>query len=86
MKQYLLTILILSPVLGAVVAAVYSQVNKNEGNYKWIALGFSVATFALSLMLISGTGAAGYSFEQNANWIGAIGAGRCAVFQRMLLS
>ena len=74
MKQYLLTILILLPVLGAVVSAVYSQVNKNDDHYKWIALSFSVATFALSLMLISGTGAAGYSFEQNANWIGAIGA------------
>jgi NADH-quinone oxidoreductase subunit M len=74
MKQYLLTILILLPVLGAVVSAVYSQVNKNEDHYKWIALSFSVATFALSLMLISGTGAAGYSFEENANWIGAIGA------------
>jgi NADH-quinone oxidoreductase subunit M len=74
MKQYLLTILILLPVLGAVVSAVYSQVNKNEDYYKWIALSFSVATFALSLMLISGTGAAGYSFEENANWIGAIGA------------
>ena len=74
MKQYLLTILILLPVFGAVVSAVYSQVNKDEAHYKWIALSFSVATFALSLMLISGTGAAGYSFEQNANWIGAIGA------------
>lgn len=74
MKQYLLTILILLPVLGAVVSAVYSQVNKNDGHYKWIALSFSVATFVLSLMLISGTGAVAYSFEQNANWIGAIGA------------
>jgi NADH-quinone oxidoreductase subunit M len=74
MKQYLLTILILLPVLGAVVSAVYSQVNKNEDHYKWLALSFSVATFALSLLLIGGTGAAGYSFEQNASWIGAIGA------------
>ncbi len=74
MKQNLLTILILLPVLGAVASAVYSQVNKNDDHCKWIALGFSVATFALSLMLISGTGAVGYSFEQNANWIGAIGA------------
>jgi NADH-quinone oxidoreductase subunit M len=35
---------------------------------------FSTATFALSLLLISGTGGQGYSFEQNVNWIGAIGA------------
>ena len=74
MKQYLLTILILLPVLGAVVCAVYNLATRNEAHFKWIALGFSVLTFALSLLLISGSGTAGYTFEQNFNWIGAIGA------------
>lgn len=74
MRQYLLTILILLPVLGAVVAAIYNLTTKKEAHFKWIALSFSVATFLLSLLLISGSGTAGYTFEQNANWIGAIGA------------
>lgn len=74
MRQYLLTILILLPVLGAVVAAIYNLTTKKEAHFKWIALAFSVATFLLSLLLISGSGTAGYTFEQNANWIGAIGA------------
>lgn len=75
MKQYLLTILILLPVIGALVAAAYNFASsKGEAYSRWIALGFTIATFALSLLLISGTGAAGYSFEQNATWIGAIGA------------
>jgi NADH-quinone oxidoreductase subunit M len=74
MKQHSLTILILLPVLGAVVSAVYNLTTKKEAHFKWIALAFSVATFLLSLLLISGSGTAGYTFEQNANWIGAIGA------------
>lgn len=75
MKQYLITILILLPVLGAVVAATYNLASrKSEEAYKWIALGFTVVTFALSLLLIGGSGAAGYAFETNVSWIGAIGA------------
>ena len=74
MRQYLLTILILLPLLGAVVCAFYNLATKQEAHFKWIALAFSVATFLLSLLLISGSGTAGYTFEQNANWIGAIGA------------
>ena len=75
MRQYLITILILLPVIGAVVAAVYSFASRgNDAYYKWIALGFTVVTFGLSLLLIGGAGAAGFSFEQNVSWIGAIGA------------
>lgn len=75
MKQYLLTILILVPVVGALAAAAYNfAFRKSEAHFKWIALGFTVATFALSLLLVSGTGAAGYAFEQNATWVEAIGA------------
>ena len=74
MRQYLITILILLPVIGALLAAVYgSTPRRNESHFKWIALGFSIATFAVSLSLISGTGASGYAFEQNVSWIGAIG-------------
>ena len=45
-------------------------------HYKWIALGFyAVVTFALSLLLVSGGGTRReFRFEQNVNWIGAIGA------------
>ena len=75
MRQYLLTILILLPVIGAVVSAAYNlTASKNEAYFKWIALAFTTVTFFLSLLLIGGTGPIGYSFEQNANWIGAIGA------------
>ena len=43
MKQYLLTILILLPVIGAVVAAVYNlTASKNESHFKWIALVFGL--------------------------------------------
>jgi NADH-quinone oxidoreductase subunit M len=74
MRQYLITILILLPVIGALVAGVYGVTSRrNESNFKWIALGFAVVTFAVSLLLISGTGASGYAFEQNVSWIGAIG-------------
>ncbi len=75
MRQYLITILILLPVVGALVAAAYGFTSRrNETHFKWIALGFSLATFAVSLLLISGTGAASYAFEQNVSWIGAIGS------------
>lgn len=75
MRQHLITILILLPVIGAFVAAAYSFTSRgNDSHYKWIALGFTVGTFALSLLLIGGAGAAGFSFEQNVSWIGAIGA------------
>lgn len=75
MRQYLLTILILLPVIGAAAAVIYNlTAGKNESRFKWIALGFTVVTFGLSLLLISGAGTAGYTFEQNATWIGAIGA------------
>ncbi|HET9786328.1 MAG TPA: hypothetical protein VFP47_04295, partial [Pyrinomonadaceae bacterium] len=75
MQQHLLTILILLPVLGALAAVAYSFVHsRRESHFKWIALAFTVLTFALSLLLVAGSGAAGFSFEYNVNWIGAIGA------------
>jgi NADH-quinone oxidoreductase subunit M len=78
MQKYLLTILILLPVVGALAAIGHGFAPyRKETHYRWIALLFSVVTFALSLLLLSGipeNAAAGFHFEQNVPWIGAIGA------------
>lgn len=77
MQQYLLTILILLPVVGALVMMASGLFAKGrESNYRWLALTFSIATFALSLLLLGGGGVAadGFRFVQNVPWIGAIGA------------
>jgi NADH-quinone oxidoreductase subunit M len=86
--QHLLTFVILLPLVGALVLVGYSFTpGCREGHYKWIALGFSTATFLLSLLLLSDgplglriepygpAGAiASFRFEENISWIGAIGA------------
>src|SRR5689334_19630937 len=75
--SYLLTILILLPVAGALALVGYSFVSsRREEHYRWIALGVTVATFAVSLVLVRGVGASGseFRFEQNISWIGSIGA------------
>ncbi len=77
MRQHLLTILILLPVLGALVAIGYSFVpNHKESNYKWIALLTTLATFALSLLLIGGVdaGSRDFRFVEDTVWIASIGA------------
>jgi len=77
MQQYLLTILILLPVVGALATVAYSLLpSKRESNYKWIALGFSLVDFALSLLLLRGSHAAapGFRFVEDVLWIGSIGA------------
>ena len=77
MQQHLLTIIILLPVTGALATVAYSLLpGKREGNYKWIALSFSVLDFALSLLLIRGSGAGlkDFHFVEDVLWIGAIGA------------
>lgn len=74
---YLLTILILLPVAGALGLVIYGLLSKGrEDHYRWIALATTVVTFAASLLLLSrGTGSGPeFKFEQNVNWIGAIGA------------
>jgi NADH-quinone oxidoreductase subunit M len=77
MQQHLLTILILLPIVGALVMVAYSFApNRQDEHYKWIALGFGIATFLLSLLLLGGSGGAlaQFRFEENVSWIGAIGA------------
>src|SRR5882757_9678071 len=77
MQQHLLTILILLPVIGALVLVGYSFApSAREAHYKWIALGFSTATFLISLLLLTGanTSIASFRFEENVSWIGAIGS------------
>jgi NADH-quinone oxidoreductase subunit M len=76
MSQHLLTAIILVPVIGALATVAYSLLpSKRESNYKWIALGFSVVDFALSLLLIPGTGASkDFRFVEDVLWIGSIGA------------
>ena len=77
MQQHLLTAIILVPVIGALATVAYSLLpSKRESNYKWIALGFSVADFALSLLLIRGVGAGtkDFRFVEDVLWIGSIGA------------
>jgi NADH-quinone oxidoreductase subunit M len=73
----LLTILILLPVAGALALVGYSFVSsRREEHYRWIALIVTVATFAVSLLLLRGVGASGaeFRFEENVSWIGSIGA------------
>ncbi|MDQ1523780.1 MAG: NADH-quinone oxidoreductase subunit, partial [Pyrinomonadaceae bacterium] len=78
LQRSLLTILVLLPVVGAIAAVAYGMVaHRGETAAKWVALGFSMATFALSLLLLTGGGyadSAAFRFEQNLPWIGAIGA------------
>src|SRR6267142_3214283 len=75
MQQYLLTAIILVPVIGALATVAYSLLpSKRESNYKWIALGFSVVDFALSLLLIQGVGTKDFRFVEGVLWIGSIGA------------
>jgi NADH-quinone oxidoreductase subunit M len=73
----LLTILILLPVAGALALVGYSFVSsRREEHYRWIGLIVTVATFAVSLMLLRGVGGSGaeFRFEENVSWVGSIGA------------
>lgn len=77
MQQYLLTILILVPVAGAILIAGHGLAPfRRETHYRWIALFVSVVTFGLSLILLTeiGEGTVGLRFEQDVSWIRAIGA------------
>src|SRR5215211_6211105 len=74
---YLLTILILLPVAGALALVGYSFVSsRREEHYRWIALIVTAAAFVVSLLLLRGVGASGaeFRFEENVSWIGSIGS------------
>src|SRR5438552_7628286 len=77
MQNYLLTILILLPVIGAGTAVVYSFTpGAKESHHRWIALGFTTLAFLISLLLIRGAGGATstFRFEENYSWIASLGA------------
>lgn len=74
-NENLLTILILLPVVGAVLTLAHQMFWKQEGQLKWVTLGFTVLNFLISLALFSksaAAGAGGFFFEQNVPWIKAI--------------
>jgi NADH-quinone oxidoreductase subunit M len=72
---YLLTILILLPVIGALLLVLYGLTpGRREDNFKWIGLATTVVVFLVSLLLLRGLGSgAEFRFEENVSWIGAIG-------------
>src|ERR687889_2922339 len=80
MQQYLLTILILLPFVGALALAAHGLFAPyaDAKHYRWIALGFSLVTFAASLLLLTqpvGLGPGGtFHFVQDVPWVGSIGA------------
>ncbi len=70
--ENLLTILILLPLVGAIVTLAFW---KQEGQLKWLTLGFTLLNFVVSLILLADKGtasASGFYFEQNIPWIRAI--------------
>ncbi|MGI8812680.1 MAG: complex I subunit 4 family protein [Pyrinomonadaceae bacterium] len=74
-KENLLTILIILPVIGAVAALGHQMFWKQESQLKWVALVFAVVNFLLSLLLVAGektASANGFFFEKSVPWIRAI--------------
>jgi len=77
MQNYLLSILILLPVVGAATMMAYGFTpGARESHHRWIAFGFTSLTFLLSLFLLNGAapGTGGFRFEENYTWIASIGA------------
>lgn len=78
LQQNLISALILLPFIGALATAAHGFAPyRKPTHYRWIALGFSLATFALSLFLIRGgepSVLSGFFFEENRAWIESIGA------------
>jgi NADH-quinone oxidoreductase subunit M len=72
--ENLLTILILLPAFGALAVLGHSLFWKQESHAKWITLGFTIASFLLSLLLLGAktASASGFYFEKNVPWIRAI--------------
>jgi NADH-quinone oxidoreductase subunit M len=72
--ENLLTILILLPAFGALAVLGHSLFWKQDAHLKWIALGFTIVEFLLSLLLLGAqtASASGFYFEKNVPWIRAI--------------
>ncbi|HLF84488.1 MAG TPA: NADH-quinone oxidoreductase subunit M [Blastocatellia bacterium] len=77
MGEYILTIITLLPLGGAIALLLIGRGDKpNESALKWTALLFSLATFAVSLALPIGFNkGAGLQFETNLEWINAFELG-----------
>ncbi|CAN5315112.1 NADH-quinone oxidoreductase subunit M [soil metagenome] len=74
-NENLLPILILLPLVGAVLTLAHQMFWKQEGQLKWVTLGFTVFNFLVSLALFSKSaiaGPSGFFFEKNVPWIKAI--------------
>jgi proton-translocating NADH-quinone oxidoreductase, chain M len=74
-NQNLITILILLPAFGALAVLGHAIFWKQEGQLKWITLGFTVVNFLASILLLTNKGAdsaSGFFFEKNIPWIRAI--------------
>ncbi len=73
-NENLLSILILIPVIGAVLTLAHQMFWKQEGQLKWVTLGFTLLNFVVSLAMLAKSAAApgGFLFEQNIPWIRAI--------------
>ena len=83
MESYLLTILIFLPLVGAAALWGHSffwlkrfPLEKIREHYRWIALGFAVVNFLLSLLILPrfNAAASGYQLEINKPWIESLGA------------
>jgi NADH-quinone oxidoreductase subunit M len=79
MQPYLLTVLILLPAFGALALSMHGLASyARTTHYRWIALGFSVLTFLVSLLLLGAPVAAGttnvFYFVQDVPWVGSVGA------------
>lgn len=75
LNSNLLTILILLPLIGAVLTLAHQMFWKQEGQLKWLTLGFTLLNFVVSLALFSKSavaGPSGFFFEKNVPWIKAI--------------
>lgn len=77
MTNHLLTILIMFPLIGAATAVIYNLTpGARESHQRWIAAGFTTATFLLSLLVLGRAGGniSLFRFEENYSWISSIGA------------
>ena len=72
--ENLLAILILLPLIGAFLTLAHQMFWKQEGQIKWLTLGFTLLNFVVSLAMFGKAAAApgSYMFEMNVPWIRAI--------------